>query len=202
MLEQAQLRAQAAEVDIETIHLAWADDWVAAGLAANSVDVAIASRSIATLDMKDALLKLTNIARRTCCITLPVGCTPRMDPRVLEACGVNNTHGSDYQYAWNILFNEGFHPNASYINSERRDTYATPDDAFEDFDRMLREVIAPERTDDLKAARAKLHQWLQDNIVENERAGELDAKGRPEGVLRLREPRIITWGFISWAPNR
>ena len=40
-------------------------------------DVAIASRSIATADLRDALLRLTEVARRRVCITLATGSPPR-----------------------------------------------------------------------------------------------------------------------------
>lgn len=70
-------------------------------------DVAIASRSIATSDLRDALLRLTEVARRRVCITLATGSSPRVDERILAAVGLPSVLGRDYLYAFNILANEG-----------------------------------------------------------------------------------------------
>lgn len=53
--------------------MSWEDDWAAHGVLPGSVDVAVASRSIATADLKDSLMRLTDAARRRVCITLPTG---------------------------------------------------------------------------------------------------------------------------------
>ena len=85
MLDELNRRMKAFGVSqVEPKLMSWADDWHALGIADKSVDVAIASRSIATDDMAAALDKLHNVARRRCCLTLPTGCSPRMDARVLE----------------------------------------------------------------------------------------------------------------------
>ena len=81
MLDQMQARLDAAGV--RTVFpklMSWEDDWPAFGVREGMTDVAIASRSIATADLRDALLRLTEVARRRVCITLasvswpPWGC--------------------------------------------------------------------------------------------------------------------------------
>lgn len=198
MLEQTGLRAQAAGVRVKTLHLAWDDNWKEAGLRAKSADVAFASRSIATDDMAAALAKLTWIARRKCCVTLSCGSSPRMDPRVLSACGIRNLHGRDHQYAWNILVNAGFAPSVAYIRTIRRDTFDSLDAAAIDFGRMIDDVVDASRTKEIGTAKGKLRSWLEGNLVANPHAGEADAKGNEQGALVLREPRVVTWAFISW----
>lgn len=203
MLAETRRRMEANGTDgVHPLLLAWDDDWDAAGIGAKSVDVAFASRSIATADLAAALAKLTRTARVRCAATLTLGSSPRMDPRVLAACGVRNFHGSDFQYAWNILFNAGYAPTAAYIDSLRTDTYESREEARADFDRMLTDVIDPRRTDELARARKKLDSWLDDELVPNEHAGRINEKGRAEGRLKIAHPRLIRWGFLSWTPER
>ena len=187
---------------IQTRLLSWQDNWEAAGLAPRSVDVALASRSIATDDMKDALLKISNTARRRCCITLTTSSSPHVDTRVLEACGVRNVHGMDFQYAFNILLNEGFLPECSYITSERKDTFDSPEDAFAKLDRMLTRSVGEDDPATLEPARARLARWLEDNLVENEEAGVPDGHHEVQKAYRLTHNRHFTWGFIAWSTQR
>lgn len=199
MLDELATRVAEAQVDtINPLLLAWADDWDEAGLNENCVDVALASRSIATFDMAQALDKLHMAARRKCCITLPTGCSPRMDARVLEVIGVENTHGADHQYAWNILQNKGRMPECRYIQSVRKDTFDSLEEALEDMGRMITDTIDPADTTRIAEAQSKLSAWLEQQLVANEEAGLDDGKGWQQKALRLREPRVITWAFISW----
>ncbi len=215
MLEQTSLRAEAAGLQIapfspasdlaspgvSTLHLAWEDDWESAGIGEKSADVALASRSIATGDLRAALMKLDRVARRRCCVTLACGSSPRMDERILKACGVRNLHGRDHQYAWNILVNEGLRPMVQFIDSKRLDTFATFEEGMEDFGRMIDDVIDPCDTVQIAQAKDRLADWLRQNMVRNEHAGELDQKGNPQKAYTLREQRTITWAFIAWNPR-
>lgn len=179
--------------------MSWDDDWAAYGVAPRSADVALASRSIATADLRDALLRLSKVARRRCCITLAAGASPRTDERMLREIGLRTEVGRDYLYAFNILANEGLRPEISYIDSERTDTFASHEEAratFEDMARRAAGADAP--ASELQAALARLPEWMEANLVENERAGEPDKKGVPQGPWRLRKPRTTSWAFIAW----
>ncbi len=179
--------------------MSWSDDWAALGVRPGMVDVCLASRSVATADMKDSLLRLTSAARRRVCITLTTGSSPRLDDRMLAAVGLDRVLGRDHLYAFNILANEGLKPELSYIESERRDTFASFADAQEAFGRMIDDTACVLASSEERArAHRRLDGWLKDNLEKNERAGQPDKKGVPQGALRLREPRIITWAFISW----
>ncbi|MBO4365775.1 MAG: class I SAM-dependent methyltransferase [Eggerthellaceae bacterium] len=203
MLER--LEHQANEIglrNIDTCLLSWQEDWQKAGIEPNSVDVAIASRSITTDDMKDALLKLSRTARRRCCITLATSSSPHVDTRVLEACGVANTRGHDFQYAFNILLNEGFLPECSYIVSERKDTFDSQEDAFNHMEKMLIQALGNNETEALDAARRRLQTWLEYNLVKNEEAGASDNHHDTQKAFRLTYNRQFIWGFIAWDTKR
>lgn len=197
-----QMRATLDAEGVRTVfpkRMSWSDDWPAHGVRPGMVDVALASRSVATADLRDALLRLTDVARRRACVTLATGSSPRTDERILNAIGLSSVLGRDHLYAFNILANEGLRPEVAYIDSERTDTFDSLDDAFGVFSRMVDDATAAFiDAEERAAAIARLRTWLEENLVENERAGMPDKKGLPEKPLRLRVPRTVTWAFIAW----
>lgn len=178
---------------ISPLRLAWDDDWTAAGPTRKSVDIAIASRSIATRDLQSALLKLDGIARRRCCVTLVTGSSPRYDEHVLRAIGVPVAPSRDYIYAFNILTQLGVTPEVRYIDSPRRDTFNSIEEAVEDFSRML------EGGNEHRVG--ALSSYLAAHMVPNEHAGEAGQKGKPQGRYALDHIRTVRWAFISWTPH-
>lgn len=178
---------------ITPLQLAWDEDWEAAGIAPKSVDVAIASRSIATSDLEAALLKLDRVARRRCCITLVATASPRYDTHIMHAIGASVTNSRDYVYAFNILVGLGVNPEVRYIDSYRRDTFNTLEDGVADFARML-EGGNEDRLDALR-------DYLATHMVENPHAGEMGPKGKPQGRYMLDHERLIRWAFLAWSPR-
>lgn len=188
--------------DVHTVfpmQLSWGEDWAAKGVRPGMVDVCTASRSIATADMRDSLLRLTDIARRRVCITLTTGSSPRTDERIMAELGLKDALCPDYLYAINILAAEGILPQVDFIRSERNDTFDTPEQAAESLRRMIDgaagAVVGEQQR---QAAYVRLHAWLNDNLVPNEHAGSPDGHGGVQKALRLRNPRVITWAFIAW----
>lgn len=177
---------------IETKLMSWSDDWEAADVGENCVDVAIASRSIATADLKDSLLRLNKVARKRACITLTTGASPRSDERLLTQLGLQNQIGRDYLYAFNILAQLGLKPSISYIESEKDDTFDSYEEAFEALTRMVNDVTTPLPQEERDAALVRLAEWLKDDLEENPDPTPGAKK------LRLSKPRCITWAFISW----
>ena len=177
---------------IDTKLLSWADDWEAFGVGENCVDVAIASRSIATSNLQDSLLRLNRVARKRACITLTTGASPRSDERVLTELGLQNQVGRDYLYAFNILAQLGLKPSISYIESEKDDTFDSYEEALEALTRMVNDVTTPLPQIERDAALERLREWLTSDLEPNTDPSP-DAK-----KLRLSQPRRITWAFISW----
>ena len=190
------------QADVHTVfpmQLSWEEDWAAKGVRPGMVDVCTASRSIATANLRDSLLRLTDIARRRVCITLTTGSSPRTDERIMAELGLKDALCPDYLYAINILAAEGILPQVDFIRSERNDTFDTPEQAAESLRRMIdgaAGAIVGEKQ--RQAAYVRLHAWLNDNLVPNEHAGSPDGHGGTQKALRLRNPRVITWAFIAW----
>lgn len=197
-----QMQARLSEAGVRTVFpklMSWEDDWPAFGVREGMTDVAVASRSIATADLRDALLRLTEVARRRVCITLATGSSPRVDERILAAVGLPAVLGRDYLYAFNILAAEGIRAEVRYIDSTRDDTFASPEDAYEKLAAMIDDSSAVRASDtERQRARANLREWLTANLVPNESAGAPDRKGVPQLAWRLAEPRTVTWAFLAW----
>lgn len=200
MLERMQSELDDRDIRNVTVkHMSWEDDWNHFNVKRNSADVAIASRSIATADLRDSILRLTDVAKRRVCATMATGASPRIDERALNAIGLHSPLGRDYLYAFNILAAEGLRPEVSYIDSTRTDTFDSREHALDAFSRMVDDATLGDLSPDGRTrALSRLRIWLEDNLVENERAGKPDGKGEPERALRLREPRMVTWAFIAW----
>lgn len=195
MLDVVREGARYFEVEhrIETKLLAWDDDWQAAGMKPRSVDVALASRSIATTDLEGALAKLDRMARRRCCITLVANASPRYDEHVMNAIGASVTRSHDYVYAFNILIGMGRLPEVAYIRSPRRDTFDSLDAGVADFARML-EGGNEDKLDELRS-------YIAAHMVENPQAGQPGSKGEAQSRYMLDHVRTVHWAFISWDPT-
>ena len=212
--------AQASLGGIETKQVSWEDNWQAAGIMPKSCDVAFASRSIATADLKDSLLRLNAVAKRKCCITLATSYSPRCDQNILRAIGFEGLVGRDFWYAVNILMQQGILPEVRYIKSVRFDTYASRDEAWENMQLMLKSALRACSEHDAADAELRLRRWFEENLVEGE--GAAGAAGASTGTLAgaagaststlagasandaatptysFKQPRVVTWAFISW----
>lgn len=185
-------------IQIETKLLSWSDDWEAHGVLPNSFDIATASRSIATGDLRQSLEKLSGVAKRRCNITLAVGASPRSDQEILSAIGIQSQLGRDFVYAFMILLDMGYRPEVRYILSTRYDTYESEDEAYRSLERMVRDAGQTLPAQELETALANLRAWLPENLIENPKAGETNIYDEVEGPLRLKNPRKATWADIAW----
>ena len=209
--------------NVRSVQMGWEDDWAACGLRPGSFDVCLASRSLSVSDLEEALLKLDALARRRVCITVATGLSPRTDGRVMAALGFKSAIVPDYLYAVLTLAQHGIRAEVSFIDSERVDYFEDFDEAYGYYSRMVEESVPFESRERLDAALADLREWLPGQLVEceadeglegsgcgsegDERGAEgYDARSSCETergtklrkLLRMREPRIISWAFLSW----
>ena len=200
MLDQLQAALDREGVRTVTLkQMSWEDDWPSFGVRPVRADVALASRSVATADLKDSLLRLTDVARRRVCVTLATGTSPRTDERILNAIGLKSVLGRDYLYAFNILANEGLRPEVAYIDSTRTDTFDSSDEAYDAFARMANDATAALVGERSAPRRSRAcAPGLPTTSWPTSGRGRPDKKGIPEKALRLREPRVVTWAFLAW----
>lgn len=170
--------------------MSWTDDWSSHGLGENSVDVALASRSIATNDLRDSLMRLDRVARRRVCVTLPSGPSPRTDERLLAAAGFRQTIGHDFLYAFNILASCGINPEVSYIPSVRMEIFETFEQACEGFGKIVRDAMKGLASQaEIASIPDRLNPWLEQHLVHDERG------------YHLLEERKVVWAFLAWSPR-
>lgn len=186
MLDQLAIHAREAGVEdrIETHLLAWDDDWSAVGLTADSVDVAIASRSIATLHLEDALRKLDSVARRRVCVTVAAGASPRRDVRAYEAVGRTLFWVPDYAYCLNILLAFGVFADLTYIVTHRRPAFEDRADALAQLAKMMGDDLTPEE-------QSRLAAYVDSQYVE-------DPTMPADRTFAARHDCPVRWAFISW----
>lgn len=180
------------ELGIENVDvklMSWSDDWEACGVPPKGVDVALASRSIATSDLRDSILKLDRAARRRVCITLPGSASPRADDDLLRAAGLEGHLGRDFLYAFNILAQMGARPEVAYIPNTRIERFETFDEAHEKLTAVAIEAARGNATSE-QVARIpeRLRAWLEQTLVP------------VDGMLQLAQPRNVVWAFIAWEP--
>lgn len=199
------LNAKAASIDASlrprTVRMAWEDDWDDFGMGEDAVDVAVASRSLSTPDLEAALRKLDRVARTRCCITVATGASPKLDEKLLAEIGVKPRSMHTHAFAVGILSAAGREPVLSYIHSQRRDTFATRDEAFAKFSGMIDGSGACFAEGEREAAERRLDAWIERHLVANETAGRPDSKGMPQKAFRLDAPRDVAWAFISWSTH-
>lgn len=171
---------------IETRLVSWEDDWEAQGIGPDSFDVAVASRSVATVDLEGALAKLDRAARRRVCLTIAAGRSPRRDERAYEAVGRPRRWTADYAYCMNVLFDHGLFPELSYIVSQSRPAFADKAEAAAELaDMMGGNLTASEA--------AALDAFLDEHY-----AVDPDPATRPERRYASDALRTVRWAFISW----
>lgn len=178
MMKRAELEGTAGL--IHPISLSWAEDWSVRELP--TCDVAFASRSVATSDLRSALEKLDGQARERVCMTLGTDLSPRCDEVLLRAAGRPPEPYTDYVYGMNILWQMGRQPSLSYIRSQRSGTFASPEEALEQTCRAM-EATAAERE--------RLEAYTREHIVR-----DVDKHGEP--CWRYDHTRVTSWAFISW----
>lgn len=178
--------------------MSWSDDWSTQGIENKSVDVAIASRSIATDDIKTSLLKLNNVAKRRACVTLTTGYSPRANEKIFQAIGLEPNFGRDYLYAFNILAHEGLYPEVSYITSTRESSFESFEQGRDYYYNMVNQVAEFFDEDQMKHALKRLDTWLKEHLTATESTTDENEHGDEGKKFYLDMPHIIRWAFITW----
>lgn len=103
--------------NVATKKLAWEDDWQEAGVA--YCDVAVASRSLVTEDLRGAISKLQAVAREKVFISTIVRDGP-FDRRIFDALGRPLNPGPDYICNYNLLYQMGILARVDFIRQDQR----------------------------------------------------------------------------------
>lgn len=170
LAEQRQLN------NITTVLASWEDDWDA--LHIGQYDICIASRSLSVANLKAALGKLNQTAKRAVFVVDRINPTP-FDQDAFNALGRPFRSGPDYIYTLNTLYSMGIHPCVDIINLEKTVVYTSMDVALDSYRWMFKDLSPKE---DLL-----LTHYIEQNSHSNS-AGEL--------VLTRSSP--ARWALIWW----
>lgn len=182
MLAELAAKAEKAHVEdmIQPIRRSWQEDWE--GIEA--ADVSIASRSLVTDDLADAIQKLEFHTKKHVFVTLGAGDTPWRDTGILRAMGRDADPASmlpvELVALVNYLFTTGRVPQIKLI--EVQDTWSR---ASED---ELKDVITRWHAPATEAEQGRLNAFLNDHLVRNE----------AENCFELDIPRIVRWACVDW----
>ncbi len=161
--------------NIETIKSSWEDNWSKYDI--GTYDVALASRSLAVDDIRSAIIKLNNAARKRVIISTVVGDGP-FDREMIEAVGRERSSNIDYIYFYNLLYQMGIFANISFIVEENDKSFESLEDACESYKWMFQEMTPDEE--------ARLNKFLGEHLVEE--------KGR----FIMNYKKITRWAVIWW----
>lgn len=176
MLEALRTRCEKSSIsNIRIMNVSWEDDWTKAGIGVH--DIVIASRSLVVDDLRGAILKLDNFARRRVYISTIVGDGPH-DRRVFDAIGRELDAGPDYIYTYNLLYQMGISANVYFIVETNRKSYKTPHDAFRSLQWMVGGMNANEE--------ARLENYLDKHLVYG------------MGRWMLNYETTVKWAVIWW----
>lgn len=189
MLEILDERAAAEQLPISSHLLAWEDDWEAAGLGANSVDVAFASRSLMTEAVAPFIAKLDSAAHSRAAVVVPASLPPSSDPRLLTYLGRTAKHPRNPRKVLRALRALGRVPVTASTTTFRPMRFDSFDEARSDLRRLARSEPFTVREQRLFDDYATQH--LTRKVVQS-------PTGEDRQMWVLDYPLPVTWVFIGW----
>ena len=182
-------RSATEKLPVSSHLLAWEDDWEAAGLGANSVDVAFASRSLMSGDVPSSVRKLDSAARSKAAVVVPASLLPSRDPRLLTYLGRAARSPRVVRDVGRALAAMGRVPVYATTRTYRPMRFSSFDEARSD----LRRLAGPE---ELTARETRLFDaYASDHVV---RAPHSDGDGAAAEHWTLDYRLPVTWTFIGW----
>jgi SAM-dependent methyltransferase len=187
------LDACIAEMDddarITTKLMDWHEDWDAAGLGPDSVDIAIASRSIPSGSdngfLRQAIEKLDRVARERVAVTVPAGPLPALEPTVLMHLGRAVPNDRTDAEAIAILADMNRFPQLSYIDHPRPMVFESFDEGASELRRMVgRSPLSP-------VEEKSFNRYAESHFRRIEHNGAVS--------YQLDYPLTVHWAFITWA---
>lgn len=161
--------------NISVVDGSWSTSWDSKDIGPH--DVVVGSRSLLVADLRGALLKAQQFARKKVFLSTIVGDGPH-NRQMVEAIGRAFTPSADYIVAVNLLRQLGIYADVAFTYHEHREIYTDIDAAVDSARWMLRGMNQAEET--------RLRSYLS------------DALEPCEGGLRYRFRRPVRWAVLSW----
>ena len=210
MLAILNQRAAQESLPITSHLLAWDDDWQAAGLGENSVDVAFASRSLMAADVQPYIRKLDLAARVKAAVVVPGGSLPSADPQLLAHLGRPAAPPRAVESVKRVLADLGRVPVLSTTTTLRPMRFASFEEGLANLRRLagpepfsaqeqeLFDAYAVEHFKQLPGAMPVKQDWHkpQSERPQKQSADSFDVEAENHWVLDYDLP--VTWKFIGW----
>ncbi len=164
--------------NVRTIRGSWEDDWESLGIGVH--DVAIASRSLISDDIKGSIAKLDRAARKAVYISTVVGSGP-FDKELYESTGRTFNMGKDYIHYYAALYEMGIMANVAFIPEHHSNQWGSHEEAFEDQRWMFHGMTEEEE--------GKVRTYLKRHLV------------RVLGRWRLPYSRQCLWALMWWTKD-
>ena len=190
--------------------LAWDDDWQAAGLGENSVDVAFASRSLMAADVQPYIRKLDLAARVKAAVVVPGGSLPSADPQLLAHLGRPAAPPRAVESVKRVLADLGRVPVLSTTTTLRPMRFASFEEGLANLRRLagpepfsaqeqeLFDAYAVEHFQQVPGAMPVKQDWhkSQSERPQKQSADSFGVEAENHWVLDYDLP--VTWKFIGW----
>ena len=185
-------RAAAEHLPITSHLLAWEDDWEAAGLGTDSVDVAFASRSLMAEAVGPFVAKLDSAARSRAAVVVPASLLPSRDPRLLTYLGRTAKRPRVVRDVTRALAAMGRTPVGARTQTFRPMRFSSFDEARSD----LRRLAGPEP---FTAREQRLFDAYAPQHFAREAVTNASGESTEQWVLDYKLP--VTWVFIGWCTD-
>ena len=210
MLAILNQRAAQESLPITPHLLAWDDDWQAACLGENSVDVAFASRSLMAADVQPYICKLDLAARVKAAVVVPGGSLPSADPQLLAHLGRPAAPPRAVESVKRVLANLGRVPVLSTTTTLRPMRFASFEEGLANLRRLagpepfsaqeqeLFDAYADEHFQQVPGAMPTKQDWHkpQSERPQKQSADSFGAEAENHWMLDYDLP--VTWKFIGW----
>ncbi|PMC91312.1 class I SAM-dependent methyltransferase [Actinomyces graevenitzii] len=210
MLAILNQRATQESLPITPHLLAWDDDWQAAGLGKNSVDVAFASRSLMAADVQPYICKLDLAARVKAAVVVPGGSLPSADPQLLAYLGRPTAPPRAVESVKRVLADLGRVPVLSTTTTLRPMRFASFEEGLANLRRLagpepfsaqeqeLFDAYAVEHFQQVPGAMPTKQDWHkpQSERPQKQSADSFGAEAENHWMLDYDLP--VTWKFIGW----
>lgn len=173
-----QLESQAESIGLTNIRYAnssWQDAFASGQV--DSHDVVIASRSLMSGDMKEAISHIAAVTRETAFITFPIVHLP-LDWEAYKAIGRGNRRHPPYVYIYNMLFQMGIQANVEILRSRVRVQFSSVEQAMDDL-QWRTDQFSPDE-------KSRLREFLEKKLSEQK-----------DSTVLVHEGKSV-WALIWW----
>jgi SAM-dependent methyltransferase len=179
MLKRLQANAVKGNIDnVQCINASWQDAFARGEVAGH--DVVVASRSLISRNMKEAVTRIQETARQAVYLTLPVVHLP-FDWEVFQAIGRKKRKHPPFVYIYNMLFQMGILADVEILRSRIKVQFSSVDEAIDDLQWRTDPFTDEEQE--------KMRKYLGKKFKEN--------KGTPP--VLTHEGNSV-WALITWHP--